>query len=187
MRIRLLSVCALGCLLTTGVTLFAAKPCFAGPAGARAAEEQSGSATAGVNRKIDPQAWFAKGQTALQSGDLDAAEEAFRKVLVADSRAGSAYANLGVIAMRRKDWDHAIMLLHKAQKLEPKMAGIRLHRTRGVPARQLRGGDCATGVRLARPAGFAAGALSFGTLRGVYEKICRGGEGARTFVVREVQ
>jgi tetratricopeptide (TPR) repeat protein len=29
--------------------------------------------------------------------------------------------------MRRKDWDHAIGLLQKAEKLEPKMAGIRLN------------------------------------------------------------
>jgi tetratricopeptide (TPR) repeat protein len=29
--------------------------------------------------------------------------------------------------MRRKDWDHAISLLRKAEKLEPKMAGIRLN------------------------------------------------------------
>jgi len=70
---------------------------------------------------MDPQIWFAKGQIALQSGDLDAAEAAFRQVLAADPRAGSAYANLGVIATRRKDWDHAIMLLQKAKKLEPRM------------------------------------------------------------------
>ena len=76
---------------------------------------------------MDAQAWFAKGQTALQAGDLDTAEAAFRRVLEADPRAGSAYANLGVIAMRRKDWDHAIGLLQKAEKLEPKMAGIRLN------------------------------------------------------------
>ena len=41
--------------------------------------------------------------------------------------AGAAYANLGVIAMRRKDWDHALALLRKAEKLAPKMAGIRLN------------------------------------------------------------
>jgi len=40
----------------------------------------------------------------LQSGDLQAAEDAFRKVLAADPKAGAAYANLGVIAMRRKQW-----------------------------------------------------------------------------------
>src|SRR5271167_3328208 len=53
----------------------------------------------------DAQAWFQKGQAALQSGDLNAAENAFRQVLVADPNAGSAYANLGVISMRRKNWE----------------------------------------------------------------------------------
>jgi tetratricopeptide (TPR) repeat protein len=83
--------------------------------------EQSGSA------KVDPQAWFAKGQSALQDGDLDAAEAAFKKVLAVDPRAGSAYANLGVIAMRRKQWEQALTLLHKAAKLSPQVAGIRLN------------------------------------------------------------
>jgi cytochrome c-type biogenesis protein CcmH/NrfG len=46
--------------------------------------------------------------------------------MAADRRAGAAYANLGVIAMRRKDWDHALSLLQRAAKLEPKMAGVRL-------------------------------------------------------------
>src|SRR5260370_14566203 len=66
---------------------------------------------------------FAEGEAALQRGELETAEAAFRKVLAADPRAGAAYANLGVIAMRGKDWDHALSLLQKAEKLEPKMAG----------------------------------------------------------------
>jgi len=74
-----------------------------------------------------PQAWFAKGQAALQSGDLNAADAAFRKVIVLDPRSGAAYSNLGVIAMRRKEWDQAITLLRKAETLEPKMSGIRLN------------------------------------------------------------
>ena len=74
-----------------------------------------------------PAAWFAKGQTALQSGDLEAAEAAFRKVLTLDPRSGAAYSNLGVIAMRRKEWDQAITHLRKAETLEPKVAGIRLN------------------------------------------------------------
>ena len=39
----------------------------------------------------------------------------------------AAYANLGVIAMRRKQWDRALELLQKAEKLDPKMAGVRLN------------------------------------------------------------
>ncbi|HUI53040.1 MAG TPA: tetratricopeptide repeat protein [Terriglobales bacterium] len=76
---------------------------------------------------IDPRAEFIAGQAALQSGDLAAAEAAFRHVLAANPRAGGAYANLGVIAMRRKQWDHAIKLLQKASQLEPKVSGIRLN------------------------------------------------------------
>src|SRR4029077_13074769 len=74
-----------------------------------------------------PAALFAQGQAALNSGALDAAEAAFRKVLSADPRSGAAYANLGVIAMRRRQWDHALVLLQKAEKLDPKMAGVRLN------------------------------------------------------------
>ncbi len=75
----------------------------------------------------DPQAWFQQGQAALQSGDLQTAEDAFRKVLAADPKAGAAYANLGVIAMRRKQWDEALKNLKRAERLSPKMAGIRLN------------------------------------------------------------
>lgn len=75
----------------------------------------------------DPQALFAQGQSALQKGDLVSAEASFRSVLVLDPQSGAAYANLGVIAMRRKEWDHALTLLQKAETLEPKMSGIRLN------------------------------------------------------------
>ena len=73
------------------------------------------------------QAWFQKGQVALQNNDLSSAEAAFRQVLVLDPKAGAAYANLGVIAMRQKKWDEALQNLHKAAKLSPKMTGIRLN------------------------------------------------------------
>jgi Flp pilus assembly protein TadD len=76
---------------------------------------------------VDPQAAFAQGQAALQSGDLATAEAAFLRVLSVDPQSGAAYANLGVIAMRHKEWDHALTLLQKAEKLEPKMSGIRLN------------------------------------------------------------
>src|ERR1700739_4765953 len=87
---------------------------------------QSSSAAANSPAVADVQKTFAEGEDALRRGELDGAEAAFRKVLAADPRSGAAYANLGVIAMRRKDWDHALSLLQKAEKLEPKMAGIRL-------------------------------------------------------------
>lgn len=75
----------------------------------------------------DPKVLFAQGQAALQRGDLHEAELSFRAVIAADPRAGSAYANLGVIAMRRKEWEHALTLLQKAATLEPRVSGIRLN------------------------------------------------------------
>ena len=77
--------------------------------------------------RVDARAVFAKGQAALQSGDLDAAEKNFRQVLAADPNSAGAYANLGVVEMRRKEWEQALALLRKAEKLNPKMAGIRLN------------------------------------------------------------
>src|SRR5713226_7226947 len=94
------------------------------PAGAGG---HSGQHPAAASQRRDPQALFAKGQTALQNGDLDTAEAAFRQVIAMDPRSGAAYSNLGVIAMRRKEWDRAITLLRKAETLEPKMTGIRLN------------------------------------------------------------
>jgi tetratricopeptide (TPR) repeat protein len=77
--------------------------------------------------RVDPRAAFAAGQNALRDGDLSAAEQAFERVLTVDPRSAASYANLGVIAMRRKEWDHALELLRKAEHLDPKMAGIRLN------------------------------------------------------------
>src|SRR5258708_26581152 len=127
MRARFVSRNSLAAVLMPNLLLIAAWPVLASAEAERAAEQRSSPGPAAADRRTDAQAWFAKGQTALQAGDLEAAEAAFRRVLVADPGAGSAYANLGVIAMRRKDWEHAIELLHRAEKLEPKMAGIRLN------------------------------------------------------------
>src|SRR5256885_916181 len=127
MRARFLNCHTLTCVLAINLPLVAARPACARPAKEAGAGPQSTSSPAVAQKRMDPQIWFAKGQTALQPGDLDAAEGAFRQVLAADPRAGSAFRSLGVIAMRRKDWEHAIRLLHRAEKLEPKTAGIRLN------------------------------------------------------------
>jgi tetratricopeptide (TPR) repeat protein len=73
--------------------------------------QQAGGNRLNTSEQVSPQALFAKGQAALQAGDLAGAEAAFRSVLELDPRSGAAYSNLGVIAMRRKDWDHALVLL----------------------------------------------------------------------------
>ena len=103
--------------VTLALLLSAGAACFA----------QGGQAAQARTDGNDAKAWFAKGQAALQSGDLDAAEKAFREVLARDPNAGaSVYANLGVIGMRRRNWDEALKNLQKAEKLAPRMTGVRL-------------------------------------------------------------
>jgi tetratricopeptide (TPR) repeat protein len=75
----------------------------------------------------DPQKVFAAGEAALRAGKLDEAERSFRQVLVINPGVAGAYANLGVIHMRRKQWPQALAALQKAAKLAPDVAGIRLN------------------------------------------------------------
>ena len=70
---------------------------------------------------------FGSGEAALRAGNLDQAESSFKKVLAQDPNSAGAYANLGVIAMRRQNWPAALDLLHKAERLAPNIAGIRLN------------------------------------------------------------
>ncbi len=78
-------------------------------------------------RPADPAKVFAAGEAALKAGELDVAERDFKQVLAADPKVAGAYANLGVIHMRRKQWPEALAMLHKAEKLAPEVAGIRLN------------------------------------------------------------
>jgi tetratricopeptide (TPR) repeat protein len=91
------------------------------------ARQSVASRQAGALVQVDPATAFAQGQAELRAGDLNAAEKSFRHVLAVDPRSAAAYANLGVIAMRRKNWEHALDLLQKAEHLDSKMAGIRLN------------------------------------------------------------
>jgi tetratricopeptide (TPR) repeat protein len=75
----------------------------------------------------DPQKLFEAGEAALHAGRLDEAEREFRQVLAINPGVAGAYANLGVIQMRRKQWPQALEMLHKAEKLAPDIAGIRLN------------------------------------------------------------
>src|SRR5258707_15114250 len=102
-------------LFRSSLLLAAVWPALATSEAKSITEQQSSPSPTAANQRMDPKTWFAKGQAALQAGELDAAEAAFRRVLAADPGAGGAYANLGVIAMRRKEWDHATSLLHKAE------------------------------------------------------------------------
>jgi Flp pilus assembly protein TadD len=101
--------------------------CFGRQAWAQQAVPRQGGGTGEGTATQNPAALFAQGQEALKSGNLEAAEAAFRGVLALDPRSGAAYSNLGVIAMRRKEWDKAITLLRKAETLAPTMTGIRLN------------------------------------------------------------
>jgi tetratricopeptide (TPR) repeat protein len=76
---------------------------------------------------INPQKLFSAGEAALGKNKLDEAERDFRAVLAADPEAAGAYANLGVIHMRRKRWPQALVMLRKAEKLAPTVSGIRLN------------------------------------------------------------
>jgi tetratricopeptide (TPR) repeat protein len=75
----------------------------------------------------DPAKLFAAGQEALNQNRLDDAERDFRQVLAANPQVGGAYANLGVVYMRRKQWEKALEALHQAEHRMPREAGIRLN------------------------------------------------------------
>jgi tetratricopeptide (TPR) repeat protein len=94
------------------------------PAGA---SHPRNGAPAGSSTGADPAVDFQAGQDALNHGRLDEAERAFRKVIAENPQVGGAYANLGVVYMRRKQWIRALGMLHKAERLMPQVAGIRLN------------------------------------------------------------
>ncbi len=75
----------------------------------------------------NPLSLFSLGEAALRENKLDEAERDFRAVLAVDPGLAGAYANLGVIHMRRKQWPQALAALRKAEKLAPGIAGIRLN------------------------------------------------------------
>jgi tetratricopeptide (TPR) repeat protein len=111
--------CILLLLFVAGVVICRGQGNGAG--GAPTAARQSGEASR------DPAAVFQRGQEALSRGDLDQAERDFRRVTELDPRSGAAFANLGVVCMRRKQWSEALRMLEKAKHLLPEMAGIRLN------------------------------------------------------------
>ena len=76
---------------------------------------------------VNPQKLFEAGEAALHAGKLDEAEREFRQVLAINPGVAGAYANLGVIHMRRQQWPQALEMLHKAEKLAPNVPGIRLN------------------------------------------------------------
>ncbi len=94
---------------------------------ATATKPRNGVSVAASGPAADPAQLFQAGQDALNHARLDDAEHDFRQVLAADPQAGGAYANLGVVYMRRKQWTKALEMLRKAEHLMPQVAGIRLN------------------------------------------------------------
>jgi len=87
----------------------------------------AGTARTADTKKADPAALFQRGEQALKENRLQEAESDFRQVLQVDPQAGPAYANLGVVYMRRKQWAKALQTLNKARELMPNVPGIRLN------------------------------------------------------------
>lgn len=85
------------------------------------------AATTAVAPAPDPEKLFRMAESALHAGNLDEAEHEFRQVLGLNPAVAGAYANLGVIYMRRQQWPQALDMLHKASNLAPDLAGIRLN------------------------------------------------------------
>ncbi len=113
-----------GWLLLAGVA--AAMPPQSSSPGT-AAKPRNGTPVASSEAAADIAQLFQAGQDALNQGRLDEAERAFRQVLAANPQVGGAYANLGVVYMRRRQWTKALEMLRKAERLMPQVAGIRLN------------------------------------------------------------
>ena len=96
-------------------------------ASALAGSQSSAVPRASQAHQSEIPALFAQGEAELRDGELDTAEADFKKVLAADPTVAGAYANLGVIAMRKQQWQRALELLRKADHLAPHVAGIRLN------------------------------------------------------------
>lgn len=106
----------------------AALALHAAPAAAKTIWPQAApNGASGPSEGADPAELFRHGQTALNAGRLNEAESDFRQVLAVNPQVGGAYANLGVVYMRRKQWPQALEMLHKAEHLMPNVAGIRLN------------------------------------------------------------
>lgn len=80
-----------------------------------------------ATQPADARQVFEQGQQALNSGDLAAAEKAFRQVLAGDPNNAGAHGNLAVVHMRRREWKRALAELRIAERLAPGMTGIRLN------------------------------------------------------------
>ena len=88
---------------------------------------RNSATTSPSQASIDLAQLFQAGQEALNTNRLDEAERDFQKIIAGNPQMGGAYANLGVVYIRRKQWTKALELLKKAETLMPQVAGIRLN------------------------------------------------------------
>jgi tetratricopeptide (TPR) repeat protein len=122
-------VSSIGVIFVVPLLLFLSSGMASGVTNTTSVQSRAAPAkkAAGATAAHDPQKLFEAGEAALHAGKLDDAEGAFRQVLTINPGVAGAYANLGVIHMRRKQWPQALEMLHKAEKLAPDIAGIRLN------------------------------------------------------------
>jgi len=121
MRVSSTGITSISCVL-----LFA----LAGAVKGGVAQTPSGGAPnrrSADSKAVDPAVLFQRGEEALRENRLAAAAGDFRQVLRVDPKAGPAYANLGVVYMRGKQWAKALEALDKAEELMPNVPGIRLN------------------------------------------------------------
>lgn len=123
--IRVTSEFLIGLLLLCGTA--AAAPQNDSPPTGTKARNASSNEQSGATAATDQAQVFQQGQDALNRGRLDEAERDFRKVLLLNPQLAGAYANLGVVYMRRKQWTKALEMLNRAEHLLPQVAGIRLN------------------------------------------------------------
>src|SRR5258708_21189081 len=102
MRAGFLSCHSLATVLLMGVLLTTTWPAFARPETGRTGNAQASPSLAAASQGTDPKAWFAKGQAALQGGDLDAAKAAFPQAPPVDPRAGTTAATLCSLPLPRQ-------------------------------------------------------------------------------------
>jgi tetratricopeptide (TPR) repeat protein len=69
---------------------------------------------------------FTKGVQALKNGQLDAAEEAFRRVLQDGGKVAFVYNNLGIVLQQRGEHQRAIDQFREAIRLQPDYAAPRI-------------------------------------------------------------
>src|ERR1039457_1765014 len=75
----------------------------------------------------NPQKLFEEAERALSIHDYTSAEQGFREVLKIDPQSAAAYADLGVVYMRRSEYERAIEAFKNAKRLAPQVTGIDLN------------------------------------------------------------